>query len=119
MEYQSDNGKKYAVLIDESNGKLGEFVDIPNGVLTASQTELPKGMKMRYVNMVHMATGTTRKLPLGRPGHPLISAGGSRKMPLYSGSGVQMVDFVATSYVGEKTRRIFGEDSGLNDGDAS
>lgn len=112
--YRSDDGADYAVRMDESNSKAGGFTDAPALV---AQKELPKGRKMRYVNVKHAASGATRRLYLGTPANPLKN-GGSVKLPFYGAKSQSDVDFVVQSFKPEQARKVFGYDTGLNDGDA-
>lgn len=112
--YRSDDGADYAVSMDESNSIAGGFTDAPAFV---AQKELPKGRKMRYVNVQDPETGVRRKLYLGTPNNPLKN-GGKVSLPLYSAKSVAMKDFVVQSYRGEQARKVFGNDTGLNDGTA-
>lgn len=112
--YRSDDGGDYAVMMDESNSQAGGFTDAPDFV---AQKELPKGRTMRYVNVQEPVSGVRRRLYLGTPGNPLKN-GGKVSLPLYSGKTMQMKDFAVQSYRGEKMRKVFGNDTGLNDGTA-
>lgn len=112
--YRSDDGADYAVLMDESNSQAGGFTDAPDVV---AQKELPKGRKMRFVNVQEPVSGVRRKLYLGTPNNPLKN-GGKVSLPLYSGKTMQMKDFVVQSFRPEQSRKVFGYDTGLNDGTA-
>lgn len=113
--YRSDDGTDYAVYMDESNSKAGGFTDAPE--ITAQRT-LPTGRKMRYVNVQHAKTGTKRKLYLGTPANPLRN-GGVATLPLYTGLTAKGEPFAVQSYRPERSRKVFGFDTGLNDGDAT
>lgn len=115
MVYMTDSGQQYAVWIDESNGKAGGFLDMSNGVTLQT---LPRGIKMRYVNTVNAETGVRRRIYLGKPDNPLKN-GGTVQLPLYSGNTATMKPFAVSSYRAEKRRTPYGQDTGLNDGDAA
>lgn len=113
--YRSDDGQDYAVWMDESNSIAGGFTDAP--AITA-QKELPRGRKMRYVNVQEPETGVKRKLYLGTPANPLKN-GGEALLVLYSGVKAEPKKFTVQSYRPEWSRKVFGVDTGLNDGTAT
>lgn len=114
VRYTADNGQVYSVRMDESNSIAGGFADQKSG---ESTNELPKGMVMRYVNVLHGATGTRRRLYLGKPDNALKN-GGVVNLVVYTGTTAQAVQFQVTSYRGEKKRSVFAADTALNDGTA-
>lgn len=111
--YQDDEDKSWAVKLDKSNALAGGFTEVQPNMLTTVD-ELPRGRKMRYVNVVHPASGAKRKLYLGQPTNPLTK-GGQVTLPLFSGNQAQGVTFFVSSYRGERKRVVFGEDTGLTD----
>lgn len=114
--YQADNTVRYAVFLDESNGEAAGFSD-----LTADGNQyntLPKGVRMRYANVIHPPTRTRRRIYLPLPNSDLAD-GGSVTLPLFSGNTASGAVFVASSFVGEKGRVPIAADTGLNDGDLS
>lgn len=114
VRYVADNGVTYSVRMDESNSIAGGFADQKSG---ESTNELPKGTVMRYVNVLHGASGTRRRLYLGTPANALKN-GGLVKLVVYSGTTATVQDFQVTSYRGEKKRAVFAADTALNDGTA-
>lgn len=111
--YQDDNGDPFAVKMDKGNAIAGGFVDVQPNALTTIR-ELPRGFTMRYVNVMHLASGAKRRLYLGQRNNPL-QQGGTVQLPLYVGNTSTAQPFFVTSYRGEKKRRVFGEDTALKD----
>lgn len=107
MNYTSDGGTLYATLIDESNGEAGGFSDVTG---TGDGVQIPKYLKMRYVNAVS-AAGVKRKFYIGTVDNTLYTDGGS----ITSGGVV----FNITSSRGEKTRKVLALDTAQDDGDAT
>lgn len=114
MLYRSDSGRDFAVYIDESNGERAGFTDAP--AIVGSDT-LPRGIKMRYVNVVS-PLGVKRKIWVGSPNHPL-TRGGTITLAQWNGDRQSLVNFSVTSYRAEKRRVPFGFDTGITDDDAS
>lgn len=68
MIYKTDAGVPYAVRQDESNGEVAGFDDYTGEDIVP----LPRGYKMRYVNLID-AEGGTRTLNIGAVDHPLFT----------------------------------------------
>lgn len=107
--YTADDDTEYAVLLDESNGLATgyrDFVDGDAGVIPL----FPRYTKMRYVNL-RSASGS-RQLYIG-----------DRTNGLYTGATTTIVlngiTYNVGSAIGEKGRRPFALDTGIDDGTAT
>lgn len=107
MIYTTDQGTKYAVKQDESNGTLFGFDDFtPEDV---GVQVLPRGFRMRRVNLKSNTGETTRSVSAGKP-----TAG------LYAGTDLTVslngIPYTVTSTTGERATRPYAIDTGLTDG---
>lgn len=117
MVYTSDQGDKYIVNIDESNGELTGFDDYIN---QADAAPIPKGLKMRYANVVEPITGAKRQIYVGKTSSD-IWTGAIVGLLLFL-VGIESpgnVAFTLQSLVGEKFTRYRAADTGLTDGDVT
>lgn len=110
MVYASDSGQQYAARVDESNGEATGFADI-----TAANTglpQMPRSMKMRYVNGVRVDGGVEikRRIKFGT-----IAA---MNAAVVAGS-VTLADgtYSVRSFRGERSAVVFALDTSQNDGD--
>lgn len=127
MKYASDDGKKYRVFIDESNGEAFDFDDITDSSADAL-VELPKRYEMRYLVWRSTSGSVSRKFPVGKATFDDFKEGGDYAVNILSGNALESVDGSFTYAVGEK-RPMFANagqtgasginegDTGLNDGD--
>ena len=120
MVYLSDNGNRYAVKVDESNGEVSSFddytlLDIVAGV---PLPPMPKGMQMRYANLLR--DGTNRKIWVGKPTSPIMLGTVVSLLLSFFGAGsfAESVVWLISSVVGEKSApRPNPSDTGIIDGD--
>lgn len=122
MVYTANDGKRYAVNIDESNGEAADFDDygILDLVAGVPLPYLPRGFKMRSGTVSR--NGTNRKIWIGKPDSALIlGTAFSILLPQYeAGAFAVSVAWDLISLAGEVLgRRPRTEDTGLLDGDAS
>lgn len=120
FKYTADNGVTYAVRLDESNAELEDtgFTDLTD--TDDGLTELPKGLKMRYVNCINSATGAARKIYCGLNTAERFISGGIILLSLIgnvAGAGA-FLPFRITKAVGELSRLVNPIDTGLRDDDA-
>lgn len=108
MIYTADNGDQFFTRIDESNGELAGFADVT--VAGVPGIELPRGLKMRYINLVNVAGTRRLRIPVGTPDNDLFTG-------VASVIGIDGENFVVSSSRGEKRRRARNIDTGLTDGD--
>lgn len=118
--YRSDNGKDYAVKIDESNGEVANFEDysLLYEIAGVPLAPLPKGMVMRYANVSR--DGTNRKIHVGKPDSPLMLGAVISILLSFFGAGAfaESVTWIVSSVVGEKSPpRPKTADTGILDGD--
>ena len=126
VAYTADNSNKYSVQLDESNSELTGFTDITiaDEIAGTVPPPLPKGYTMRYVNVKDGATGSSRRLWVGSPTHPLVT-GAAISILLWAFTGATdittAISWAVTSFVGEITneRRPNSADTGFVDGDAT
>jgi hypothetical protein len=112
---------KYSVRMDESNSEISGlgFSDF-TGLETDVIGTLPRGMKMRYISTINVASGATRKLYVGSPGIYGALAGASLLLGLFGAAGTAaLVAFGVRGFVDEERVIAFAPDTGLNDGDAT
>ena len=122
MVYRSDNGKDYAVKIDESNGEVANFDDysLLYEIAGVPLPPLPKGMTMRYANLSR--DGSTRKVWVGKPDSPIMLGAVVSLLLSFFGAGAfaESVTWVISSVIGEKSPpRPAIADTGMLDGDAT
>lgn len=124
-KYLSDSGDTYSVLIDEGNAEAAGFDDLTplDELAGAVPPPLPKGFKMRYVNVKDPASGSTRQIYVGKPTNGLAT-GSIVSLLLWaftSDNAVSAISWIVTSFVKEKffAKRPNSNDSGFLDGDAS
>lgn len=127
FKYLSDDGKKYIVKIDESNGEKFGFDDVAESSTDTAGT-LPRGYKMRYVNWRSDDGALSRKFPVGKPTEPDFIDGGNYEITILSGNTAVPKSGSFTYAVGEKRPIVFvpsgapsgttATDTGLNDSDA-
>lgn len=123
MVYETDQGQKYAVNIDESNGEVADFDDysIFNEIAGVPLPVLPKGFTMRYANTQN-ADGINRKIWVGKPASDIMSGVvGAILLSVFTGGGLaSSIGFFINSVVGERSgARPSIADTGILDGDAS
>lgn len=117
--YTCDNGDKFIVDLDESNGEVFGFDDYTGGAGEPSYF-LPRNVKMRYVNWRANDGSLTRKFPVGKPDNTLFLNGGSVTVATVGASNtLQSIAGQITSSRGEDKQLPRAADSGLNDGDAT
>lgn len=111
MVYTDDAGNKFSVRIDESNGEACGFEDLT----TANQNTpiLPRGAKMRYVNVV--AAGASgedirRKLYVG-------TVEAYQNLITTRVVTIDTVGYNVRSFRGERFSFPIPIDTGINDGD--
>lgn len=109
VEYTADTGVKYAVKLDESVSESCFFDDYTE---LSSLATIPKGLKMRYVNLVRLEAGATlrRTAPIGK----------FANWTDYASGGSITIDGVVwqvSSLRGEERRIPVSFDTGKNDGD--
>lgn len=109
MVYTSDTGALYAVKHDESNGDLTGFLDF--GGATGASNVIPKGFRMRGVNLISQDGKSRRRLEVGDPTNDLFT--GESGVITLNG-----INYQVTSTYGEKAVRPFALDTGLDDGTA-
>jgi hypothetical protein len=117
FSYTSDDGVKYAVRRDESNGEATVGGAALLGAFTVGATYTPCGLRARYVNTVLSTDARVRKVfTVGTvatfgtisAGSAITEASGGRNP-----GGV----FSVLSKVGERSRLPKVQDTGLDDGD--
>lgn len=109
MNYTADDGTAYSTLIDESNGILFGFTDV--GGATASAEVMPKYLKMRRVNLKSADGKANRSVPVGSVTNDYFT--GVSSVVTLNG-----INYNVTSTTGEKRRRAYSLDTGLDDGTA-
>ena len=117
--YKSDKGVEYVVALDESNSELTEIGFRDYTELDDTLGALPKNIKMRYVNVLNVATGAQRKLYCGTSIAARFVSGGVLLLALVanvSGAGA-LLPFTITSAIGEFVRLLNPTDTGLVDDD--
>lgn len=118
--YTADSGLQYAVKLDESNAKAAGF-PVYDPAVTGAVPPLPRGMKMRYANCVRGLI--RRKIYIPSLTSEFWTDGSlTINLPDFQSSvgGVQInpagYAFAISSTVGQKFRRPFVGDTGLDDG---
>ena len=109
MIYTADDGTEFFTLIDESNGIAGGFADVEIAGVPAIQ--LPRGLQMRYVNVINVAGTRRKRLWIGTATNDLFTG-------VQSVIGLDGEDFTVSSSRGEKRRRARNVDTGLTDATA-
>lgn len=124
-KYTADDDTVYSVNIDEGNAEAAGFDDLTpaDEIAGVIPPQLPKGFKMRYVNVRDPATGSTRQIPVGKPTNGLAT-GAIVSLLLWafnSSNAVTAISWIVTSFVKEKysSKRPNSNDTGFLDGDAS
>lgn len=123
MVYTADSGSQYTVSIDESNGELAGFDDVTIAMEIAGTVPppLPKNIKMRYATLEESATGSSRKIAVGKPTAPIwIGNVFTLLLPLFGGSlAGQAVAWGVRLLVEEVANRQLGNsrDTGFLDDD--
>ncbi len=124
-KYLTDAGVTYSVKIDEGNAEAAGFDDvtIADEIAGVVPPELPKGFKMRYVNVKDPASNSGRKIYVGKPDDGLAT-GLVKSLLLFAfsgGSAGAAIEWLVSSFVGEQNRvRIpSASDTGFLDGDAT
>jgi hypothetical protein len=110
MIYTTDQGQRYATKIDESNGNLFGFEDVAD-IGDAAYTVMPKGFKMRKVNLLSAEGNARRSIPCGNSTNAFYT-GADTNVTLNG------LVYGVTSTTGEKAVRVYAIDTGLNDGSA-
>jgi hypothetical protein len=105
--YTTDQATKLAVKQDESNAVLFGFDDYTSAD-TGTQI-MPRGFKMRKVNMKSANGDTTRSVAAGKPTAALYS--GADQTVTLNG-----IVYAVTSTTGERAARAYAPDTGLTDG---
>jgi len=108
MIYTADDGSKFFVRIDESNGEAAGFADVTEAGVPS--VGLPRGLQMRYVNAISVTNPRTKRLYVGTATNDLFTGATSV-------IGIDGENFVVSSSRGEKRRRARNVDTGLTDGD--
>lgn len=103
MLYTGDNGTKYAVKVDKSNGEALGFEDYAGG----SETVLPQGTRMRGINCVN-EDGNRRFFKVGKNSDPNYN-GTNKKVT------IDDTEWHITSIRGEKAVRPIDLDTGDDD----
>lgn len=122
MLYTSDTGERWLVKVDESNGEVFNFDDY-TGVEPFDQVGVPPGASMRYVNWKADSGQLTRRFWVGKPNSQAFVEGGAVTVAVLNGNTAVVLPGNLGSAVGERRRlpntSTAGEDTGLNDGDAT
>jgi hypothetical protein len=111
FKYVADDSTEYNVHMDKSNAAIGGFADADD----ASDPNLPRGMTMRYVNLLHAASGSRRRLPIASTSEDIwTGVTNSAQLWLQGQATPGLASFEVTSRVGErKTQNPTLVDSGL------
>lgn len=110
MLYESDDGTRYVVEIDEGNGEALGFADYTGGLGESTQL-LPKGFQMRYIN-TRTATGVRRRFWVG-------TATTDQYTGVAPSVTIDGVTYNVSSTRGEKRRTPIAIDTEQQDGDAT
>lgn len=115
FEYKADSGAIYAVALDKSNALLTGFVAYDDAT---PRIPLPRGIRMRVVNVLNIATGARRALPIGDVAHGLWAGTASTvTLTNYAVKPSTEVVFVVTGRRGEQQRGTpHAADTGLTGG---
>ena len=107
MVYTTDQGEALAVKCDESNGNLAGFQDYEAG--SGAAEVMPRGFKMRGVNLISENGLARRRLHVGSVTNGLFTGD-------TAGVALNGIQYQVTSTFGEKRPRPFALDTALNDG---
>ena len=114
MIYTSDDGNQYVVKISEAIGESMGFADYES---TSTAKEIPKSMKMRYVNFSNSNGVIKGSYPVGTPSTPIFLEGGTITVARKGKS--DGVVCAVTGAVGETRRLLSANDTGQQNNDAS
>jgi hypothetical protein len=114
MIYTSDNGNEYTTLISENIGEIMGFDDFTT---SSTATEMPKGLKMRYVNFKDATGNVGGSYPVGKSSEEVFQEGGTIKVAR-KGKADGVVCAV-TGAIGEKRSLQTANDTGQDSGDNS
>lgn len=114
--YTSDEGTDFAAFLDESNTESvnGGTQDYPTGAATPVFA-IPRNVKPRYAVYQSNDGAITRKVVCLTP--TIFGSVGSTVATI-TDSAYPTVTLTLRRTVGEKLRRPYGVDTGINDGDA-
>lgn len=113
--YYSDDGKSYAVTLDESNARAMGFEDVKDDGSNVKDGALPKGLKMRYVLFRSEGGKIQRKLYAPKPNSPKYINGGSVTLTILTGATnnvAQAVTLYSTYRRGESAKLIAAAGAG-------
>lgn len=115
--YTTDEGTDFAAFLDESNTEAvnGGTQDYPSGAVEPVFA-LPKNLKPRYAVYQSNDGAITRKVVCLTP---TIFAGVGSAVASITDAAYPTIPLSLRRTVGQKLRRPYGQDTGVNDGDAT